>query len=135
MHGLVSVTRSNSNSGSQGLKRHTTSVREGLVEQASARELTFQSQQTHSPSTCTAKQEVSRVSAFQPGHLSGRTQCAIVFLSNCNGTHVVFMSSQVLQTIRHTVGLIPTVLGHRLCLITSGHNTFHVGVKCIDLTM
>ena len=106
----------------QGLGRHTT-VREGLVEQAGARELTCQSQQTRSPSTC-VKQEVPMVSAFHLGHLSRRTQCAMVFLSNCNGTHVVFMSSQVLQTIRHIVGLIALCTATR----TLSHNTLHVGV-------
>ena len=35
----------------------------------------------------------------------------------------VLRNSQVLQAIRHIVGLIPTVLGHRL----TGCNTLHVG--------
>jgi len=35
-------------------------------------------------------------------------------------------SSGVLQATPHIVGLISSVLGHRLCLITPGHNTLHV---------
>ena len=39
----------------------------------------------------------------------------------------VLMSSNMLQTILHIVGLIPSVSRHRLYLITPGDNTLHVG--------
>ena len=71
----------------QGLGRHTTSVREGSVEQAGARELPCQSQQTHSPSTCTVS---SRKFPGCPHFIRDISlvehDVRIWFLSNCNDT-------------------------------------------------
>ena len=46
----------------------------------------------------------------------------------------VLVSSRVLQATPHIVGLVPSALGHRHCLITSGHNTLHVGALSLMIT-